>query len=149
MREKLVLVGNGTAGVHTLEKPLGLAPDRYDITMFGSDPCGNYNRGMLAPLLAGTVGECYDRSKNRQALYKCTGHDHDEVMATIRQHDLETMNAVREFMEWTHPDGCATCRPALNYHLLAWWPGEYRDDAQSRFINGRASGARPRTGTHH
>lgn len=50
---KLVMVGNGMAGVRTLEELLRLAPDRYDITVFGAEPHPNYNRIMLSPVLAG------------------------------------------------------------------------------------------------
>ena len=53
MREKLVLIGNGMAGVRTLEELLKLAPEKYDITVFGEEPYGNYNRIMLSPVLAG------------------------------------------------------------------------------------------------
>mgnify|MGYP001555943816 CR=1 FL=1 len=53
MKEKLVLVGNGMAGVRTLEDLLKIAPDKYDITVFGAEPYGNYNRIMLSPVLAG------------------------------------------------------------------------------------------------
>ena len=50
---KLVLVGNGMAGVRTLEELLKLAPDLYDITVFGAEPHPNYNRILLSPVLAG------------------------------------------------------------------------------------------------
>src|SRR3954467_5636619 len=50
---KLVMVGNGMAGVRTLEELLKLAPDLYDITVFGSEPHPNYNRILLSPVLAG------------------------------------------------------------------------------------------------
>jgi len=53
MRKKLVLVGNGMAGVRTLEELLKLAPEAYDITVFGAEPHGNYNRILLSPVLAG------------------------------------------------------------------------------------------------
>lgn len=53
MKEKLVLIGNGMAGMRTLEELLKLAPDKYDITVFGEEPYGNYNRIMLSPVLAG------------------------------------------------------------------------------------------------
>jgi hypothetical protein len=53
MKEKLVLIGNGMAGVRTLEELLKLAPDQYDITVFGGEPYGNYNRILLSPVLAG------------------------------------------------------------------------------------------------
>ena len=44
MKEKLVLIGNGMAGVRALEELLKLSPEMYDITVFGSEPYGNYNR---------------------------------------------------------------------------------------------------------
>lgn len=53
MKEKLVLIGNGMAGVRTLEELLKIAPDLYDVTVFGAEPYGNYNRIMLSPVLAG------------------------------------------------------------------------------------------------
>ena len=53
MRQKLVLIGNGMAGMRTIEELLDIAPDLYDITVFGAEPCGNYNRILLSPVLAG------------------------------------------------------------------------------------------------
>ena len=53
MKDKLVLVGNGMAGVRTLEELLKIAPDMYDIAVFGAEPYGNYNRILLSPVLAG------------------------------------------------------------------------------------------------
>ena len=53
---KLVMVGNGMAGVRTLEEVLKLTPDIYDITVFGAEPHPNYNRIMLSPVLAGEQG---------------------------------------------------------------------------------------------
>jgi nitrite reductase (NADH) large subunit len=50
---KLVMVGNGMAGVRTLEELLKIAPDLYEITVFGAEPHPNYNRIMLSPVLAG------------------------------------------------------------------------------------------------
>lgn len=50
---KLVLVGNGLAGMRCLEDLLDMAPDRYDITVIGEEPWGNYNRIMLSPVLSG------------------------------------------------------------------------------------------------
>ncbi|NQV82592.1 MAG: NAD(P)/FAD-dependent oxidoreductase, partial [Rhodospirillales bacterium] len=52
------------------------------------------------------------------------------------------------FLEWSSPDGCATCRPALNYYLLCAWPGDYVDDNQSRFINERAHANIQKDGTY-
>lgn len=55
-RLKLVMIGNGMAGVRTLEELLKLAPGLYDITVFGAEPRPNYNRILLSPVLAGEQG---------------------------------------------------------------------------------------------
>jgi nitrite reductase (NADH) large subunit len=52
-KPKLVLVGNGMAGMRTVEELLKLRPDLYDITVFGDEPHPNYNRIQLSPVLAG------------------------------------------------------------------------------------------------
>ncbi|MES2954676.1 MAG: FAD-dependent oxidoreductase, partial [Pseudomonadota bacterium] len=52
-KSKLVMVGNGMAGVRTIEELLKVAPDLYDITVFGAEPHPNYNRILLSPVLAG------------------------------------------------------------------------------------------------
>lgn len=52
-RKKLILVGNGMAGVRAIEHLLKLAPEAYEITIFGTEPYPNYNRIMLSSVLAG------------------------------------------------------------------------------------------------
>src|SRR5687768_18454085 len=52
-KPRLVLIGNGMAGIRALEELLKLAPDLYDITVFGAEPHPNYNRILLSPVLAG------------------------------------------------------------------------------------------------
>src|SRR3569833_988640 len=49
---------------------------------------------------------------------------------------------------WSRPEGCHKCRPALNYYLLCAWPGEYGDDAQSRFVNERVHANIQKDGTY-
>ena len=112
-----------------------------------SSSCGSCT-GLVEALLASTVGEGYDVSPNKQPMCKCTEYNHDEVIAAIKTHELKSIPAIREFLEWKTPDGCAACRPALNYYLLARWPEEYQDDAQSRFINERAHGNIQKDGTY-
>ncbi|MBA5689709.1 NAD(P)/FAD-dependent oxidoreductase [Rugamonas apoptosis] len=53
MKPALVVIGNGMAGMRTVEELQKLAPDMYDITVFGAEPHGNYNRILLSPVLAG------------------------------------------------------------------------------------------------
>jgi nitrite reductase (NADH) large subunit len=50
---KLVVIGNGMAGMRTVEELLGADPNRYEITVFGSEPYGNYNRILLSSVLSG------------------------------------------------------------------------------------------------
>lgn len=52
-REKLVVIGNGMAGISTVEQILKLT-SRYDITVFGTEPYPNYNRIMLSYVLEGS-----------------------------------------------------------------------------------------------
>ena len=52
-RQRLVMIGNGMAGMRVIEDLLRIAPDAYDITIFGAEPHGNYNRILLSPVLAG------------------------------------------------------------------------------------------------
>jgi nitrite reductase (NADH) large subunit len=54
-KKKLVMVGNGMAGVRTLEELLKIAPEQYEITVFGAEPHPNYNRILLSPVLAGEM----------------------------------------------------------------------------------------------
>jgi nitrite reductase (NADH) large subunit len=53
MKRKLVVVGAGMASGRVLEHLLKATPDAYDVTLFGAEPRGNYNRMMLSPVLAG------------------------------------------------------------------------------------------------
>ncbi len=52
VRQRLIVVGNGMAGMRTVEEILARAPNRFAITVFGAEPHPNYNRIMLSPLLA-------------------------------------------------------------------------------------------------
>ncbi len=112
-----------------------------------SSSCGSCT-GLVESILASTVGEGYSAAPSKKPMCGCTEHSHEEVITGIRQHQLKNMQAVRQFYDWNNEDGCASCRPALNYYLLASWPGEYQDDAQSRFINERAHGNIQKDGSY-
>lgn len=53
MKQRLVVIGNGMAGMRTVEALIQNAPKKYDITVFGAEPHGNYNRIQLTPVLFG------------------------------------------------------------------------------------------------
>jgi nitrite reductase (NADH) large subunit len=110
-----------------------------------SASCGSCT-GLVEQILAATVGN-YDPSPKEKPMCKCTEHSHDAVRAAIRERGLKTLEAVFQALEWKNADGCHSCRPALNYYLLCAWPGEYRDDPQSRFVNERAHANIQKDGT--
>ena len=101
-----------------------------------SSSCGSCT-GLVEQILASTVGD-YSTTPKKKSLCNCCDYTHDEVRKAIIENHLTTIAAVHEFLEWKTADGCASCRPALNYYLLAAWPREFVDDPQSRFINERA-----------
>ncbi len=54
-KQRLVVVGNGMAGARAVEEVLALGgADRFEITMFGDEPYGNYNRILLSNILSGS-----------------------------------------------------------------------------------------------
>ncbi|MEG0976490.1 MAG: (2Fe-2S)-binding protein, partial [Comamonas sp.] len=78
----------------------------------------------------------------------CTDHGHQAVRDAIREHKLLSTDAVFRFMEWRTPNGCASCRPAVNYYLISTWPKDAKDDPQSRFINERSHANIQKDGTY-
>ncbi|MDW5498680.1 nitrite reductase large subunit NirB [Serratia proteamaculans] len=52
-KPKLVVIGNGMAGMRLVETLCRRVPERYAITVIGEEPRGNYNRILLSPVLAG------------------------------------------------------------------------------------------------
>jgi len=112
-----------------------------------SSSCGSCT-GLVESLLARTLGGDYSEAPSKKPLCGCTQYSHEEIIHSIKDQKLKNMSSVFEFLEWQTPDGCPTCRPALNYYLLAYWPGEYKDDSQSRFINERAHGNIQKDGSY-
>jgi nitrite reductase (NADH) large subunit len=102
-----------------------------------SASCGSCT-GLVEQILAATVGGDYEPASGEKPLCRCTIHSHDVVRKAIITNKLMSFRDVSEFLEFKELDGCHVCRPAINYYLLAAWPGEYKDDASSRFINERA-----------
>ncbi|RLJ68214.1 nitrite reductase large subunit NirB [Sulfurisoma sediminicola] len=113
-----------------------------------SSSCGSCT-GLVEQILASTVGGAYQPADTKdKPVCGCTEHPHGAVRAAIREQHLLTIPEVMHFMEWKTPNGCASCRPALNYYLISTWPHEAKDDPQSRFINERAHANIQRDGTY-
>jgi len=112
-----------------------------------SASCGSCT-GLVEQIIMFTVGGDYSASPKTKPMCGCSDHGHQAVRDAIRQHRLLTTDSVFRFMEWRTPNGCASCRPAINYYLISTWPKEARDDPQSRFINERSHANIQKDGTY-
>jgi nitrite reductase (NADH) large subunit len=111
-----------------------------------SASCGSCTP-LVEQVLALALGDGYRPQDGPKPMCPCTPLPHGEVRRRILAETLKSMPQLMQALEWTTPDGCASCRPALNYYLLCAWPGEYVDDKQSRFINERAHANIQKDGT--
>ena len=103
-----------------------------------SSSCGSCT-GLVEQILASTVGGAYTpQATITKPMCGCTELTHEEVRKAIRERKLLSIPQVMKALEWHTPNGCASCRPALNFYLMAAWPHQAQDDPQSRFINERA-----------
>ena len=104
--------------------------------------------GLVEQILASTLGGAYAPPSTSKAVCGCTDINHEEVREEIRSNKYLTIPEAMIGMAWRTPNGCATCRPALNYYLLSTWPHEAKDDPQSRFINERVHANIQKDGTY-
>ena len=113
-----------------------------------SSSCGSCT-GLVEQILASTIGGAYEPADSaNKPVCGCTDHSHGDVRRAIREHKLLSVGDTQKFLEWKTPNGCATCRPALNYYCISTWPHEALDDPQSRFINERAHANIQKDGTY-
>jgi len=112
-----------------------------------SASCGSCT-GLVEKLLGLTLGGDYEANDGPAPMCKCTDLPHSDVRRLIVAKGLKDIPSVYQELEWTTPDGCHSCRPAINYYLLCAWPGEYVDDARSRFINERVHANIQKDGTY-
>ena len=111
-----------------------------------SGSCGTCT-GLVEQVLAVTLGDAFVLPTT-QPMCKCTDHAHEDVRRLIKSQGLKSIPAVMQELGWKSAGGCASCRPALNYYLIADWPLEYRDDRQSRFVNERNHANIQKDGTY-
>jgi nitrite reductase (NADH) large subunit len=112
-----------------------------------SSSCGSCT-GLVEQLLMATAGGDYSAGPTTKAVCGCTDLGHQTVRDAIREQHLLSVSAVFESLAWRTPNGCASCRPAINYYLLSTWPKEALDDPQSRFINERSHANIQKDGTY-
>lgn len=112
-----------------------------------SASCGSCT-GLVEQILMFTTGGDYSATPKLKPMCGCTEHGHQAVRDTIREQKLLTVGSVFKHMNWRTPNGCASCRPAVNYYLISTWPKEAQDDPQSRFINERSHANIQKDGTY-
>nr|WP_326529312.1 nitrite reductase large subunit NirB [Rhodoferax sp.] len=112
-----------------------------------SASCGSCT-GLVEQLLMFTAGGDYSATPKLKAMCGCTDHGHQAVRDAIRSNKLMTIADTFKFLEWKTPNGCASCRPAVNYYLISTWPKEAKDDPQSRYINERSHANIQKDGTY-
>jgi len=108
--------------------------------------CGSCT-GLVEQLLMNCLGSNFQETPKTKAVCGCTDLSHGEVRKAVREHRLLSHAQAHAFLEWRTPNGCATCRPALNYYMLSSWPHEAIDDPQSRFVNERVHANIQKDGT--
>ena len=112
-----------------------------------SGGCGSCT-GLVEQLLMFTAGGDYSAVPTKKPMCACTEFSHQEVRDAIRTEKLTNIAGVQATMNWKTPNGCSSCRPALNYYLISTWPKAARDDPQSRYINERSHANIQRDGTY-
>jgi nitrite reductase (NADH) large subunit len=112
-----------------------------------SASCGSCS-GLVEQILMFTAGGDYSATPKKKPICGCTPHSHQEVRDAIRDRQLLTVADTFQALQWRSPNGCATCRPAINYYLISTWPKRAKDDPQSRFINERSHANIQKDGTY-
>jgi nitrite reductase (NADH) large subunit len=112
-----------------------------------SASCGSCT-GLVEQILMATAGAGYSAAPKMKAVCGCTDANHQQVRDAIREFHLLTIPQVQDHLGWRTPNGCASCRPALNYYLISTWPHEAKDDPQSRFVNERSHANIQKNGTY-
>ena len=125
------------AGAHSLDAVRGGCK--------ASASCGSCT-GLVETLLTLRLGG--EVEAGPKTMCKCTSFGHDDVRREIIAQDMRSIPEVMQKLHWSTPDGCSSCRPALNYYLLCALPGIYKDDQQSRFVNERMHANIQKDGTY-
>ena len=112
-----------------------------------SASCGSCT-GLVEQIIMFTAGGDYSATPKTKAMCGCTDHGHQAVREAIVKEKYLTIAQVQQALGWRTPNGCSSCRPALNYYVTSSWPKEAKDDPQSRFINERSHANIQKDGTY-
>ncbi len=116
MRQRLLVAGNGMAGMHMVETLLQLAPMRYAITVIGDEPEHAYNRIQLSPVLGGenTVEQTLIHDPDwyhRHGITLRVGETVEQV--NIAERTLRTDQRPLRWDRLVFATGSQPCRPSV------------------------------------
>ncbi|MCX7742606.1 MAG: nitrite reductase large subunit NirB [Tepidimonas sp.] len=117
-----------------------------------SASCGSCT-AVVEQILQAEAGERYRATAQEKPVCGCTALTHAALRQAIRTpladgRRLLRVGDVFAHLGWKTPNGCATCRPAVNYYLISTWPGEAQDDPLSRLVNERNHANIQKDGTY-
>ena len=127
------------------EKDLKSLSDVKSCTKAGAS-CGSCS-GLVEQILVNTLGDEYNAVE--EGICSCTTLGHKEIKLAIDEGEFETVYDVFKKLSWKTSDGCAKCRPAINYYLLVKYNDDkYKNDKRSALVNDRMFANIQKDGTY-
>ena len=127
------------------EKDLKSLSDVKSCTKAGAS-CGSCS-GLVEQILVNTLGDEYNAIE--EGICSCTTLGHKEIKLAIDEGEFETVYDVFKKLSWKTSDGCAKCRPAINYYLLVKYNDDkYKNDKRSALVNDRMFANIQKDGTY-
>ncbi|CAM4280777.1 nitrite reductase large subunit NirB [Saccharibacillus endophyticus] len=108
--------------------------------------CGGC-KPVVEQILSFVLGDGFKKTA-KTGICACTPLSRQEIVASIKEKGLRTTKEVMHVLEWHNPEGCSKCRPAVNYYLGVIYPGEHKDEKESRFVNERMNANIQKDGTY-
>ncbi len=127
------------------DKDLKSLSDVKSCTKAGAS-CGSCS-GLVEQILVNTLGDEYNAVE--EGICSCTTLGHGEIKKAIDEGEFETVYDVFKKLAWKTEDGCAKCRPAVNYYLLVKYNDDkYKNDKRSALVNDRMYANIQKDGTY-
>lgn len=103
--------------------------------------------GLVEQILVNSLGDEYNNTP--EGICGCTTKGHGEIKKAIDEGEFETVYDVFKKLDWKSQDGCAKCRPAVNYYLLVKYNDDkYKNDKRSALVNDRMFANIQKDGTY-
>ena len=127
------------------DKDLKSLSDVKSCTKAGAS-CGSC-LGLVEQILVNTLGDEYNAVE--EGICSCTTLGHKEIRTAINEGEFETVYDVFSKLKWKTADGCAKCRPAINFYLLVKYNDDkYKNDKRSALVNDRMFANIQKDGTY-